>query len=521
MNVKFDNIVLFRNLAEYNKSKKRLFDEVRRKLEEVVSVLKDGFANIVAAGKTEEISRPDLHFLERYTLFPPSIVQRNSSEHIAEDSSSLHVSNNEHRIEEDSPNDESVEADRLSYRSLSISDQFPTPKFSCIYIEPGKTRGKRGSQPQVTSPELSLDFKSPIQLINRRITKVRKYYSNDSEEMSLWIIGGRDFVGKQTNGQDLVFIENPNNPNSEVVEMTKLNGEMVFLKSGHLLLATDLNLNVIFEADISSVFEEGDSVTSMLSLEDENLLIIGTQLGTIIVLLVVFEEKSVVLKDRGSYSVKPIKSLFWMNFKAHEFAAAAQDSRLVLFKLNAEFGLEALRVFSYDMEIQVAVSFNKLALIAFSSGIVAIVELERGAVVYAYKLPLSEEGHPRVTWLGQFCLEAFKKKNSNHETLTEESFYEMINKVRFFARTSDDQLYIFGPVTNQRERVQQYTLFEPRSQEPRGRQPLEPVFEKKDDTVLIRFFRSNWADSTEDEEGTDKPSCLMHQVTVSVTGDSI
>ena len=513
--------------------KRKLLREFRSKLEETLEFAKGNYKGLLCLNKGE--SRFDPLTLETYSLFGDRF-KYHLPQFREEDSLSLPPSHKDfsltkanadkYSVQEES--NEDLNEEFIDYRIVPVTDFYANAKNNFIYLYENSKKYIRHSRfPNnfnglSTSLDVKIETAQTQVLVDRKVTRIRKYQSTDQGDISLWIVGYCNFIAKLGNNKDLIYTENKAIPDSYIVEITRMGDHMVFFKSTHHLLATDMQMNVIFEADIKEWFEPGDKITNCLTYEDQNLLIIGTEMGYLISMVIGFSDRSLFLKGREAYSVKPIKTIFWTVYKNMEFCSAYQEGKLIILQINEGLCFDPLRVFNYDQELSCASTFNRLGALAFKKGIVSIIEFEKGTILYSYQVPTDSAASESITWLGFLNYDIHRKtiRNSGDEYTSEQNYCEFISSIKFMVRTADDSFYMFSHASS-RGKLQKTTIFEHSKHQSLDldHQPLEPVFESSGAGCSIRFFKTT-AEPLDPQRGVSQPGqperhcCLMHELPI-------
>lgn len=458
----------------------------------------------------------DPSLLEEFNPFLPGIRKN-------ETSSNLNTSGIDYKlINEDS-------SDKLIYKeNLYLTPLIPNIKHGSIILE-DSYRKKR--TPYISMNELRVGITKPERLINRRITKIKKTMEQDYQKPIVWITGERNLLAKITESGALNYFEGLPGTESTIIESSRINELLIFFKSSHHVLFTDLNLGSVFEADIDCLFESQDQVSVSLCYDSKNLVIMGTVQGYLMLLQISTDDRTLAQKDRNCYAIKSFRSLIWSNYKNLEFAAISEEGRIVVIKINEELVFEPLRVFTYNSCITSACCFYKFALIGFEEGILSVIEFEKGSSLVSYKIPSNEEGHfPVITWAGFISSDSSKKSQYflGEDQVTEEAFQDLLSKIKYMVRTDSDILYIFGH-NSTKSKWQEFRLFdsskERRSNKEILSQPSEPIFEKHVEGIALRFFKviSVQEPPKEHEEADpaiDQFNCLMCEVSISANTES-
>lgn len=531
------NTDIFNNVEFLMNFKHRILREFQCKLEESLEFIKVNYKGMLTLSK--DVPRFDPLGLESYSLFAGRIMHH-LPHFKEEDSFSLPPSHRDFSLtkanfdkysaHEDS-NDDSIE-EFIDYKIVPVTDFCANAKYNFFYLDENCKKAHRQNRTHnVSGTPLNLDVKFesavPQMLLDRRVTRIRKYQSSDQDDISLWIVGYGNFIAKLGNNKDLIYTENKAISDSYIVEMSRLGDNMVFFKSTYHLLATDMSLNVIFEADIREWFEPNDKIACCLTYEDHNLLIIGTEKGYLISMAIGFSDRSLFLKGRELLSTKSVKSLFWTYYKNMEFCAAFQEGKLVILRVSPELGLEPIKTFSYNMELSCALTFNRLGALAFRKGIVSIIEFDKGVILYSYQLSSDNDFIDRITWLGFLNYDIYRRSHRGkfEDYSSEQSYCESISRIKFIVRVEDDSLYTFSHSTP-KGKYQKITLFNKQNHPVPDlrKQPLEPVFERTGTGCSIRFFKTaiEMTDPLSDDNQhhqSDRFNCMMHEVSVSITDD--
>ncbi len=528
-------------------SRKRVFDEFIRKLRDFNGIFSKNFTFLMN-GEANSEHHFDPSFLKSYSLFPHEL-KRQESESLDDGGSQIRSfhddlhpyrenGNTNNEPDHDMPEDDGQEnSDKISFKEeIYLTSLVPNLKYGCVLLEDSNKRQRSHRNNQNTPPfssELFINIGPVEMLINRRVTKIKKYGGGDQSESCMWIVGSRNLLGRFSKSQSLVYSESPPLTESTITETTRLNNILLFFKSSHHVLCTDIDLKVMFAADIDSLFEYQDQVCTSISYDDRNLVILGTLQGFLLLLNVDVEEKSLIEKDRSNIATRSIRSLMWTNYKNMEFAVISEEGKIILIRISdsTNLSMEPLKVFNYNSEITTSISFYKFALIAFEGGVLSIVELDKGSIIYSYQIPTSSNPSTRITWAGFFTNDYNKKltKMRMDELINEDVFLELISKVKYLVRTDTDTFYIFGHQTssNNKLKYQEFPLF--KHTKPVGaevsQQPTEPIFEKTEDGVLMRFFKTVCLANTKktqddpDSAPIEKYQCLMCEVAISAAHD--
>lgn len=539
---------LFRNVAVLVDFKKRVFEEFIGKLEDFNGIFLKNFSYLMN-GESSSEQQFDPSLLSSYSLFPQELKRQESASFEGSGSqirSFNNDRNNRHengtkndQLEQSSQQDDGQDdSDKISFKEdIYLTNLVPNVKYGCVFFDDSNKRqrsyNRNHHNASPFSSELYIDIGPVEMLINRKVTKIKKFGGGEQTESGMWIVGSRNLLGRFSKSQSLVYSESPPLTESTITETARLNETVLFFKSSHHMLCTDMNLKVLFAADIDSLFEHQDQVSSSLSYDDRNLVILGTQQGFLLLLNVDAEEKSLLEKDRSNLATRTIRSLMWTNYKNMEFVAISEEGKIILIRISDSTNLliEPLKVFNYNSEITASISFYKFALIAFEGGVLSIVELDRGSIIYSYQIPSPPNGSSKITWAGFFTNDYNKKltKLRMDEMINDEIFLDMISKVKYLVRTDSDIFYIFSHQTSQGSKLkfQEYPLFKNSKQVGAEviQQPSEPIFEKTDEGVLMRFFKTVCLANNKktidapDSAPIERYQCLMCEVAITAAHD--
>ena len=515
--------------------KKRILEEFRSRFKEAIEFMKRNYSLILSLEK--DAPKFDPYSLEGFNLLGER-PRGFSTYHKNEDSFSLPQRSGRGFPQGDADqfSDQELSQNELQddtkYKVLQVSDFCVNSKYSFVYFDDNaRRRGQNKNQHQehqssIAFPEVKIDLNEPQEILNKRLTHIKKYQSAELSEVSLFMVGYGNIIAKLGNGEDLVFYENQMEPDQYVTEIVKMAEYIVLFKSSFHLLVTDMNLKVQFEAEITEWFEPDDRICCCLVYEDQNLIILGTEMGYLISLVIGFTDRSIDLQSREAFSVKSTKNLFWTYYKNMEFCAAFEDGKVVLLRVTSELVFEPLKVFNYDMDLSYATIFNRLGVIGFRKGVVSIINLDQGTILYSYSLPSEDNPPDKITWIGFLSSESNKKSNRSRpeDISSEQGFIEILSKVRLMVRTERESLYIFNHSLSD-NKYQYVQLFENHLKPASGDssiQLVEPAFEKFDQGITVRFFKSCSSKSELSSRNQPKPEkfyCLMQELHVSLSED--